>query len=92
MNRRVSRAERVRDLAAAGLLAAGLALYAYAYSGMRALASGRGAAERELFGSIARYNQYWTVSRAGLIIAAVGLIIGAWSYWRHARRQGATPP
>ena len=91
MNRRVSRAERVRDLAAAALLVAGLALYAYAYSGMRALASGRGAAERELFGSLARFNHYWTMSRAGIIIAAVGLVLGAWSYWRHATRRGATP-
>ena len=91
MTRHVSRAERVRDLAAAALLATGVALYAYAYSGMRTLAGGRAGAETELFGTIARFNRYWTISRAGLVIAAAGLAMVAWSYWRHAARRDATP-
>jgi len=92
VSRPVARAERARDLAAAALLTGGAGLYGYAFHGMRALAAGRATVENELWASLARFNFYTTVSRAGMVIAAAGFGLMLWSSWRHAARPSANPP
>ena len=91
MSRRVTRAERARDLLAAMLLTGGAALYAYAYAGMRTLAAQRETAGQALWASLRRFDYYWTMSRVGLVILAAGLAVMAWSFWRHVRRREAHP-
>ena len=91
MSRRVTRTERARDLLAAMLLAGGAAIYAYAYSGMRALAAPRETTAQALWASLRRFDYYWMMSRVGLVIVAAGVTVMAWSFWRHVRRREAHP-
>ena len=85
--RSVSRADRVRDAVAAGILAVGVALWGYGFLGLRTI-------EREPIvvrpGGPTAVEQavwFWNFTRAGKIVLVVGIVALLWSYWRHHRRS-----
>jgi hypothetical protein len=87
----VSRADRVRDLAAITLLVAGAGLYLYAHAGMRSLAAG--AVQGDLAHPLmAHWDRYWQLSRAGLVMAGAGIGVGIWSFVRFVVRRPAPEP
>jgi formate hydrogenlyase subunit 3/multisubunit Na+/H+ antiporter MnhD subunit len=86
---RVGTAGRVRDLLAVLCLVGGGTLYAMSAAGMRAMAAGE---TRLPVGQshLAETDRLMTMSRAGLAIAAVGIGIAIWSFFRH--RSSSKPP
>jgi formate hydrogenlyase subunit 3/multisubunit Na+/H+ antiporter MnhD subunit len=86
---RVGTAARVRDLLAILCLVGGGALYATSAAGMRAMAAGE---TRLPLGQshLAETDRLMTRSRAGLALAAVGVGIALWSFYRH--RSSSKPP
>ena len=91
MTRAVTRADRARDLGALALVVAGAALYLYATAGMRSLAAGgvQGDLAHPL---MAHWDRYWQLSRAGLLVAGIGVGVGIWSFARHALRRPTSEP
>ena len=86
--RQPSRAARVRDAVALGLLLLGAAGYYIAGRGMDALIVKRpyatltgpqGGSNMEIWG------RYWQLSRASLLVAGIGIAVGLWSFVLHLR-------
>jgi hypothetical protein len=77
--RAVSRADRLRDLAALALVCGGAALYVYAHLGMRRLAARTGYAPRGVW-LMPEFDRYWRASRLGVWAVAAGVAVGVWSF------------
>ena len=95
VSRRVSRADRIRDWLALGLVVAGALLYAAAQSGMGALARDRTptTAEQSARGEwkMVRWNRFYKMSRAGIALVVVGGAVAVLSFAVHAwRRKGSS--
>ena len=88
MTRPVRRADRIRDVVAMAVLLTGAALYAYAYGGMHLLAD-RAIVPVPGHSALERFDRYWQLSRAGLLLMAVGVATVAWSFWRFRSRPPA---
>ncbi len=86
---RVGRAGRLRDLLAVLCLVGGAALYLASAAGMRAMAAGE---TRFPVGQshLAETDRLMTLSRAGLVLAAIGVGVALWSFFRH--RSSSKPP
>ena len=84
--KRVSGSERLRDVAAALLVVGGASLYLYAYSGMRSVMLNPVPAPREEW-VLQRYARLWNLSRAGIALLVLGMLVAAWSYWRLRQRR-----
>jgi hypothetical protein len=78
----VGRAGRIRDVLAVLCLVAGVGLYATSAAGMRAMAAGE---TRFPVGQshLAETDRLMTMSRAGLVLAAIGVGVALWSFIRH---------
>ena len=90
----VSRADRVRDWIALGLVVAGALLYGAAHRGMAGLAGDRSVTTAEAAArgdwKMARWNRFERMSRGGVILVALGAGVAIWSFTIHAaRRRGA---
>jgi hypothetical protein len=87
----VSPAGRLRDAAAVAMLVAGVALYAWGNTNLRAMAAGR--IEREPGRTaVERAEHYERISRGGAGVALLGVGVGVWSYLRHVRTRAARAP
>ena len=81
----VTPADRLRDAVALALLVGGAALFFYAYRGLQALAAGQiTVAPGEL--AVSQWARLRGLSLTGIAIAAGGIAMAAYSYWRRARR------
>jgi hypothetical protein len=92
---RVQRVDRVRDSLALSLIIAGAVLYGAAQLGMGAVARDRtpttAAAAARGEWKMVRWNKYERLSRAGILLVAVGAVGAVWSFARYAvRRRGAS--
>jgi hypothetical protein len=91
---RVSRADRVRDWIALGLVIVGVLLYGAAHAGMGALARDRTptSAEASARGDwkMVRWNRFERLSRAGIGLVVVGAAVSVLSFARHALRRGSS--
>ncbi len=92
---RVSRADRIRDWLALGLVLAGALLYGTAQSGMGTLARDRTAttAEQSARGEwkMVRWNRFYKMSRAGVALVVAGGAVAVFSFAMHAwRRKGSS--
>ena len=90
----VHRADRIRDWIALALVIAGALLYGASHRGMSALARDRSATTPAAAArgewKLVRWNRLERMSRAGMILVAVGSGVAIWSFARHAaRRRGA---
>jgi len=87
----VSRADRIRDWIALGLVVAGALLYGAAHRGMGALARDRSPTTVEAAArgdwKMARWNRFERLSRGGMILVAVGAGVAVWSFTLHAARR-----
>lgn len=90
MSARPTPADRRRDLIAGVLLAAGVAVYAWGYVGLRRMGTRpivRVAGET----AVQRTYGYEIDTRAGLVLVAAGIVALLWAAWRHrAARGGAS--
>jgi hypothetical protein len=83
--------ERRRDAVALALLVAGALLFLYAYRGMQELAAGHFAvAPGEL--AVRRWAHFRDLSYAGMALAAIGVGVAVWSYWRRAHPPAEPGP
>jgi hypothetical protein len=81
----VSRRDRVRDRVALGLIIAGVALYAYGVSGMRAMTDHT--LRNPIHGSnMLEYAVRYYASYAGLLFAVIGVVLAIVSFMIHVRR------
>lgn len=85
----VPRVARLMDLAGLLLLLAGGGLYLRAYLGLRALQHVHPAPGERPFSAMRRFDQLWTLSRAGLglIVAGVVVMVAATLVARRLRGQ-----
>ncbi|MFL5580694.1 MAG: hypothetical protein ACJ8AO_09980 [Gemmatimonadaceae bacterium] len=84
----VPRIGRLLDLAALGLLAGGAALYGRAWAGMRVLQDRTGASPS--FGAaMAEFDRWWRLSRVGIVLLGVGVLVGVGAAVIAARRARA---
>ena len=83
-------ADRLRDAVALALLVGGIALYAYAFLGMEGLAAGRITAAPGEWAT-SRWVRYRQLSLAGLGVAAAGVAMAVYSFWRRSRRRDEPP-
>lgn len=92
MSRRVTLADRTRDVVALVLLLVGIAMYVRAYLGMHALREGTLAVPLGQFENIKAWGRFGTMSRYGLILAAGGLILAVGSHLWFLRGRGKAAP
>ncbi|MHB0949490.1 MAG: hypothetical protein ACYC3Q_01890 [Gemmatimonadaceae bacterium] len=88
-----SRAHRVRDGVAAGLLVLGAIGYLVAHRGMQSLIAHQPYERLRGPGggwNLAIWGRYWHLSRASLVVAGIGVAVAIWSFVSHLRSP-ATP-
>jgi hypothetical protein len=85
MSRVMTRADRTRDLVAVVVLLAGAGLYAYAWSGMRGLAT-KSLVIPKGIAAMRYFDTYWQMSRVAILIMLAGAAAVAWSFWSYSRR------
>ena len=86
----VTRHGRMLDLVGLAVLAAGLALYAYAYVGLQDLQAVKPEAGAAPFAAIVRFDKLWKLSRLGLGLAGTGVVIAVLA--AVVGRRGKTTP
>ncbi|MBC7791857.1 MAG: hypothetical protein H7Z74_18070 [Anaerolineae bacterium] len=87
MKRSVTRADRIRDSAVIAFLAAGAALYLYAYRGMDALSLEGSIVVRPGEKAFDQWMRYYYLSRAGMWLIAAGVGVGIWAFWRYRKNR-----
>ncbi len=92
MTRVVSRADRVRDAIGVVLMAAGAALYAFAYVGMKRGSTKAVVVSSFRFDNINEYNRYWAYSYYAMYLFVLGIGIALFSAWLHTRRRRRQSP
>jgi hypothetical protein len=81
----MTRADRTRDLMSVLLLLAGFALYAYAWWGMRGLATKRLVIPKGI-AAMRYFDTYWQMSRLAILVMIAGTVAITWSCWSYSRR------
>jgi hypothetical protein len=81
----MTRADRTRDVMAVLVLIAGFALYAYAWWGMRGLATKQLAIPKGI-PAMRYFDTYWQMSRFAILIMIAGTAAIVWSCWSYSRR------
>ena len=87
----MSGASRMRDAVATLLAVAGAALFAWGDAQLRSMGTGRIDAPPGQ-SAVRLAERYEGISRLGLVVTLVGVSVGVWSYWRHARGGKALAP
>ena len=85
MSRVVTRADRTRDALSVLLLIAGFALYAYAWWGMRGLATKQLVIPKGI-PAMRYFDTYWQMSRLAILVMLAGTAAVLWSAWSYAKR------
>jgi hypothetical protein len=85
VSRLLTRADRTRDALSMLLLLAGVALYGYAWWGMRALATKQLVIPKGV-ASMRYLDTYWQMSRLAILVMIAGSLAIAWSCWSYSRR------
>lgn len=85
MSRVVTRADRTRDVLAMFVFLIGVALYGYAWTGMRNLATKHLVIPKGV-AAMRYFDTYWQMSRVAILIMLAGAAIVAWSFWSYSRR------
>lgn len=81
----MTRADRTRDVMAVLVLIAGFALYAYAWWGMRGLATKQVVIPKGI-PAMRYFDTYWQMSRFAILIMIAGTAAIVWSCWSYSRR------
>jgi hypothetical protein len=81
----MTRADRTRDVMSVLLLIAGVALYAYAWWGMRGLATKQLVIPKGV-PAMRYFDTYWQMSRFAILIMFAGTAAIVWSCWSYSRR------
>ena len=81
----MTRADRPRDAMSLLLLLAGFALYAYAWWGMRGLATKQLVLPKGI-AAMRYFDTYWQMSRVAILVMIAGTIAIIWSCWSYSRR------
>ncbi len=93
--RNIPRLANIADLLGVTLLVIGAGCYLRAYMGMSALRANGGSTGKARFAGIAEFDRYYQLSRFGLLLGAVAvlvLIAGAVVTWRARRGVSTTLP
>jgi hypothetical protein len=85
VSRVVTRADRTRDVMAVLVLIAGFALYAYAWWGMRGLATKQLVIPKGI-PAMRYFDTYWQMSRFAILIMIAGTAAIVWSCWSYSSR------
>jgi hypothetical protein len=85
VSRVVTRSDRTRDALSMLVLLAGFALYAYAWFGMRNLATKQLVIPKGI-ASMRYFDTYWQMSRLAILLMIAGTAAIAWSWWSYSRR------
>ena len=81
----MTRADRTRDALSVLLLIAGFALYAYAWWGMRGLATKQLVIPKGI-PAMRYFDTYWQMSRLAILVMLAGTAAVLWSAWSYAKR------
>ena len=81
----MTRADRTRDALSMLVLLAGVALYGYAWSGMRNLATKQLVIPKGI-PSMRYFDTYWQMSRLAILVMIAGSVAVVWSCWSYSRR------
>jgi hypothetical protein len=90
----VDRGDRIRDWVAMVLVLLGALTYFTAHRGMGSVARDQTPttteAARRGEWKMVRWNRYERMSRVGIALVGAGVIVGVWSFARHAMGRGTT--
>jgi hypothetical protein len=89
VSRVVTRADRTRDALSILVLLAGAGLYAYAWVGMRSLAT-KSLVIPKGIPAMRYFDTYWQMSRLAIVIMIAGTAAIVWSCWSYSRRVDPT--
>jgi hypothetical protein len=81
----MTRADRTRDALALLVLFAGFGLYAYAWAGMRNLATKQLVIPKGI-AAMRYFDTYWQMSRLAILVMIAGTAAIVWSCWTYSRR------
>ena len=81
----MTRADRTRDALSLLLLLAGVALYGYAWWGMRGLATKQLVIPNGI-PAMRYFDTYWQMSRLAILVMIAGAVAVSWSCWSYSRR------
>ncbi len=81
----MTRGDRTRDAVGLLVFLAGGALYAYAWSGMRNLATKQLVIPKGI-PAMRYFDTYWQMSRLAIVIMLAGTAAIVWSCWSYSRR------
>jgi hypothetical protein len=85
VSRVMTRADRTRDAVSMLVLFAGFGLYAYAWAGMRNLATKQLVIPKGI-AAMRYFDTYWQMSRIAILIMIAGTAAIVWSCWSYSRR------